>query len=225
MLSIATIAYAIADVPEIAGMTLDMVRALRANTIDPFEHIMIFNGEKFTGWPEGYIPKEVVFHKHMSISTCYNVAFKYRAEGDYLCCCHNDVFVEPGWSEPLIEEAKKGSIAFPTIEEVNYKGHWPLGSACFVMHKDVWEDLGGYDEDFKGCHYEDEDLFLRATQRGIPLVQLSNSHVKHLRRVTRQLVPFKQDEQWVAINHPIFIGKHGDEGVRWLKNRWGKMNR
>lgn len=224
MLSIATIAYGIEDVPEIAGMTREMILNIAENTTSSFEQTIIFNGQVLNlGKSLSY--GVVAFSEHQSIATCYNAAFNLPG-GEFLCCCHNDVKVERGWSESLIEIAEGGDIAFPQVEEVRYADKvWPLGSACFVLSRKLWEELDGYDERFKGCHYEDEDLFLRAMRLGVKLVQSQDSKVKHLRRVTRSLVPFKQDEKWIAMNHPVFVAKHGDEGVNWLKSRWGKMER
>lgn len=48
-----------------------------------------------------------------------------------------------------------------------------------AMARLTWETLGGFDERFAPCDYEDMDLGMKATQRNIPLVE-ANLPVEHL---------------------------------------------
>lgn len=48
-----------------------------------------------------------------------------------------------------------------------------------AMARSIWETLGGFDERFAPCDYEDIDLGMKATQRNIPLVE-ANLPVEHL---------------------------------------------
>lgn len=44
---------------------------------------------------------------------------------------------------------------------------------CFACTKATWEKLGGFDEQFVPCDYEDIDLSLTAAQKGIELLEVS----------------------------------------------------
>ena len=83
-----------------------------------------------------------------------------------------------------------------TGEELDYWG-------TFVMHKDDFETVGGYDEDFSGHYGYDDSLFLEQCQRNLIVrevryikIQLhDNSHTKNVYRdtiINRELLNQKQ---------------------------------
>ncbi|GAG78866.1 unnamed protein product, partial [marine sediment metagenome] len=58
---------------------------------------------------------------------------------------------------------------------ISYLNGWLV--AC---PKDVWEDIGGFDERFGLHDYEDIDLSFSATNKGYKLVQIDGAKLQHL---------------------------------------------
>jgi GT2 family glycosyltransferase len=71
-------------------------------------------------------------------------------------------------------------ITYPTgwntFEEIGVLSY--LAGWCVATTREIWEELGGFDEQFVPCDYEDLDLSYRAQQADIALVQtmLAMSH-------------------------------------------------
>lgn len=159
------------------------------------------------------IPHELicVYHDESdSIASAHNEAFSL-ATGNLLCCVHNDTFVEPRWEKPLVSVAEAGDIAFPMIDETDCEAKpnepWMTSSSCFMLSRDLFERLGGYDEGFVGIHYEDWDLFMRAKQAGAKLVRCP-SRVRHLRSVTRLHGDLERERRYFCVNEERYREKH-----------------
>ena len=67
-------------------------------------------------------------------------------------------------------------------EKVDYLAGW-----CIIATRKVWDDLGGWDERYIPCDYEDVDLSLTATKKGyllgeiaLPLHHLSGQSAQYL---------------------------------------------
>jgi len=130
----------------------------------------------------------------LAISEAYNLGFK-ESKGDILCCMHNDTIVPFGWNYLMDKVARRGDIAFPMVDEstgfcelrgIKKTESWQTPSACFVLSRESWDQLGGYDEQFKEMHGEDIDLFRRAELLGKNLVRCDVT-VLHYRGATRSL--------------------------------------
>lgn len=180
-----------------------------------YELILVLNGPCRNGWKMSEDVTALGLPETVSISTAYNIGFEHT-EGDYLCCLHNDAWVTPGWDVPLIEEASKGNIAFPWVDESTsncekygigkIKDYQPPG-CCFVMSRELWDRVGPYDEQFKQMHWEDMDLFIRARRSGARLKRVPTSVVSHGRGGTRRYVPdlginalIKNRAKWILKN-------------------------
>lgn len=104
------------------------------------------------------------------------------AQGEILIFLSNDV-VPGGDYIALIEAAlaeEPGALVGP--EMLRHDTGWNtfngvtipyLAGHCIACHRDTWGLLGGWDEQYVPCDYEDIDLSHAATQRDIPLVELS----------------------------------------------------
>ena len=60
----------------------------------------------------------------------------------------------------------------------NEKIFWASG-ACFFIRKDVWDKLGGFDNDFF-AHFEEIDLCWRAFNQNYKAISVGNSKIFHL---------------------------------------------
>ncbi len=202
MLSIVMLVYDIH--PNIEPMTMKAVDLVRKNTVGPYELTVIFNGPPLNGAYKDLA--RILLPERVSVAKAYNEGFRC-SRGDYLCCLHNDVFVPEHWNLLLQEEADKGDIAFSKVDEdEDPTPAWMPPGCCFVMKRETWERLGGYDERFEEFHCEDTDLFHRALKLGIKLIQC-DVIVGHKRGATRFLFP---DKGRVALirNTKLLMLKH-----------------
>lgn len=183
------------NVGEMIGrMTSHCLKTIRGNTV--FYHEVILS------------------EFNESIAKTYNEGVK-KAKGEYICCLHNDCEVTQEWEGPLVEEAMKGNISFPIVDDSQYSPEWrgiapveewmPPG-CCFMMTRETWDRIGGNDENFIPYHWEDTDLFYRAKKLGIKLIR-TTSKVVHWRGVTRGLME-NRDKELLTLGRNYFFEKH-----------------
>lgn len=198
--------------PELAAMTQRNVQTLLDNTTGEFEVRLLVNG----GPPIALNPDPrlvTIYHaERSSIAHAYNLAFSC-AHGDTYACVHNDVEVPYGWNERLAGMGE--CMAFPTpvedAEECAQRGvgltqpMFPTG-CCFMFPKALYEALGGFCEDFEGCHFEDNDFWMRGMQAGYSLRRAPVS-VVHGRGKTRTELPDAANGDFRR-NKEIYIARH-----------------
>ena len=100
-----------------------------------------------------------------------NAGAKY-AKGDTYVILNNDTEVCPGWLEALTEPLDNGydimsirtsdSDGFLTDDKIT---DWDKFGSVLAIRKSVWDDLGGFDEEFRG-YFCDLDLYRRARLKG-----------------------------------------------------------
>jgi GT2 family glycosyltransferase len=86
-----------------------------------------------------------------------------------------------------------------------------LISACFMIRRNVFEEAGGFDEDFNPVEYEDFDLCYRARSRGHRVVYDPAAEMYHFESVTTAGTP--------ALPNTGLIIRHG----LLFKQRWRHM--
>ena len=92
-----------------------------------------------------------------------------RADGDTLLFLNNDILIKGDYISPL-EKAGPQLANFDTGWNVfggkiiSYLVGW-----CLAMRKEIFNDLGGFDEQFSPAYYEDVDLCYNASQKGYKL--------------------------------------------------------
>lgn len=182
--------------PVIERMTLETIDSVYKTTLGEWELILVVHGETPLHFKCFYPRVQMVYNKErMAISEAYNLGFK-QAKGDIFCCLHNDVMLPFGWNHLMDQVAREGKISFPMLKEekefCRLRGiiptePWQTPACCFMFSRDLWDRLGGYDEQFKEMHGEDIDLFKRAEDMGVKLVRC-DVEVYHRRGATRALV-------------------------------------
>ena len=96
------------------------------------------------------------------------------------------------------------------LEAYNRRTASPSGTvpavtgACLAIRRDVWDDLGGFDESYRNG-YEDVDLCLRARQDGHEVAFVAESQVVHLESRS----PGRFD--------------HAPQNIALLQERWGDL--
>lgn len=109
-----------------------------------------------------------------------------KAGGDVLLFLNNDTIVFGDYATPLLETVTDGILTGPELNEHNtgwnvfgdktipYIAGW-----CLALTKAAFDELGGFDERYTPCDYEDVDLCYAAVQAGKELVRL-DLPVRHL---------------------------------------------
>lgn len=199
-------------------MTCSAIETIKQNTIGEYELLVWVNGgvqeksnEELADRHEYVLGTE----ERVGLARAYNAAANYL-KGDVICVLHNDCFVEAGWDAPLEEVALEGHVAFPVVKEnpqiaaargVPAVPEWMPPSCCFAISREKLEKLGGWDEQFEFCHFEDMDLFQRAKLAGMRLIQVPGT-VFHLRGVTRADQADAANEAF-KVNEKRYALKHG----------------
>lgn len=219
MLSIVMLVYNANDL--ISQMTREAVRSVVENTAGEYELILFKNGGDVLDWTiyeEGAKGLQLATDRkeRLGLATAYNRSFS-RAKGDVFCVLHNDVVLPRGWDVPLTDAAKKGYLAFPMVDEsrsncelrgIPKTKEWQTTGACFMLSRESWSALGGYDEEYKGFHWEDTDLFYRAMNTGIRLVRCPVTII-HYRGATRTFTKTEERGHFEK-NMDYHKAKHGD---------------
>lgn len=107
----------------------------------------------------------------------------------------------------LVGSFARGAVSTPRPGEVK-EVEQPSG-ACFVMRREAFERMGGFDEGFF-LWYEDVDLARRALQHGLHNVVVGSAHVEHAgARAFAQLDPHEIQairlasvERYIRKHHP-----------------------
>lgn len=186
--------------PILERLTTKAIEHVKENTSSQHELILIRHS------PES----------RMGIAEAYNKGFR-SATGDVFCCLHNDVFVPPRWDVPLAEVALRGDVAFPMVDEpplceqrgVRRTAKWQTTGCCFMLSRTLWEKLDGYDESFRGFHWEDTDLFMRAAKQHRASLVRCNVAVTHHRGATRSFV-LNEEDGYFAENFERYKKRWGD---------------
>lgn len=154
------------------------------------------------------------------LADAYNLLVNAHSE-PFIALVHNDCFVPEHWLETLCVAAAENGFAFPSVvtdgvEEAG-RGLMPVAagippSCCYVVTREAWSRLGGFDEQFEGCHFEDMDLFMRAERAGYRLRQVPEVMVFHRRGTTRVLVSNQANEAFLR-NQRIYTDKWGSGGT------------
>jgi GT2 family glycosyltransferase len=104
-----------------------------------------------------------------------------RADGDMLLFLNNDIIIKGDYITPLEKALADNphSLAGPQLANVD-TGWNVFGDKlisyligwCMAMPKEIFDDLGGFDERYTPAYYEDVDLCYNALQSGYDLQQV-----------------------------------------------------
>ncbi len=154
----------------------------------PTELVVVDNGS----------PVEVPLAAHVyrypenrGVSVGWNTGIRLSS-APVVAVLNSDCRVEPGWDEALLEAASDGRrIAFPYTDHCDGLGFSrpdQAGTAgwCFALTKDIYGEIGPFDERFSPAFCEDTDYWHRAWQLGIELSPVPAARVVHARRTSSQ---------------------------------------
>ena len=103
------------------------------------------------------------------------------ANGDVLIFLSNDVTPLGDYVTPIVQALEEEPTALVGPEMLRRDTGWNtfngttiayLAGHCIACKRATWETLGGWDERYVPCDYEDIDLSYTAIQKGVPLVEV-----------------------------------------------------
>ena len=154
---------------------------------------------------------------------------------------NNDVVVAPGWLENLIAFAEKQGVAVasPAMVEGELDYEWNAFAreftarmssvvrrgtaygACFMVVRDVFERIGGFDENFTKGGNEDDDFFWRTRRAGFKLAISGVAIIHHFGGTTQKaLIAERGRTRAETIGYFRAKWKIG-----WLQRRWLQVRR
>jgi glycosyltransferase involved in cell wall biosynthesis len=170
-----------------------------------------------------------------------NMAAK-KATTSYILYAHDDFYFCPGWDKVLLSEVKKishknfylsgimmnnGPLKFDcgnTLEEFDEKkllnnfkkyNHYDFQGSTWaphLIHKELWEKVGGFSEEYFPGTGSDPDLNMKLWKKGVRIFKgINNFKVYHFGSiVTRK---YK--------NHPNIVTESGSKGSKIFLIKWG----
>ena len=104
-----------------------------------------------------------------------------RADGDILLFLNNDVIIKGDYLTPLGNALADNPKSLAGPQLANFDTGWNVFGGklisyligwCLAVPREIFNDLGGFDERFSPAYYEDVDLCYNALQRGYELQQV-----------------------------------------------------
>lgn len=167
------------------------------------EIIIVDNGSTEAGtrdYISGVADKAVFNEKNLGFARGNNIGAR-QADGEFLCFMNSDVAVGENWLEDMHEIFSRdkqcgavGPLANPVSGVVNgqifrypqYRGMFledtkvsNLIGFCILMKRDLFEKIGGWDEDFETGNYEDNYLSEMIRREGCNLWVSAYADVIH----------------------------------------------
>ena len=155
------------------------------------------------------------YPENRGVSVGWNTGIRLSS-APVVAVLNSDCRVEAGWDEALLDAATDGRrIAFPYTDHCDGRGFTQPDQAgtagwCFVLTKDLYEEIGPFDEWFSPAFCEDTDYWHRAWQAGIELSPVPAAHVVHARRTSS----LAGSEQLLQAHRYKYGWKHGVDPLR-----------
>jgi glycosyltransferase involved in cell wall biosynthesis len=177
---------------DLARMAERTVRRVREVASLPTEIVVVDNGSPH----HAELDADRVVHlpANRGVGPAWNLGARV-ASAPLLCFLNSDCTVEPGWDRALAHAATDGRrIAFPYTDHGDGRGARrpdQAGTAgwCFVLHRDLFDEIGPFDERFAPAYFEDTDYWHRAWEMGVELSPVPAAVVHHVRRTTGSVAP------------------------------------
>ena len=168
---------------------------------EPKCDLIVIDNESKTPYPE----QHWVFRRPRC---CYSAAINYAkvmmGAADWYIVLSNDVLC----TGPFIEELAHTPptwVAGPCLKQVH--GYNYLEGWCVCIPADIWQELGGWDDNYRISSWEDVDFSTMALKAGYNLAHMPDLPFKHMDQRQRfTIVP----DYWQSEEHNVryFFRKH-----------------
>lgn len=206
------------------AITQKCLDAVRANTPTIYELILVADDST----PETceWLMKQHLEHgvrlvldwERNNFSGAVNMGIKV-AKAPYVAIITNDVYVEPGWLEPLLLALKfNPQFGWVTSRIIQPDNAWrPFNIACCLLSREAIDKVGLLDEAFKaGKGHEDDDWYWRFLKAGYKPTGIFESVASHPEAESTFKAEHKDRvEQMHKTNQQIFYQKWGFVGTVW----------
>jgi glycosyltransferase involved in cell wall biosynthesis len=193
--------------PELADMARRTIERVWEVARVPTEVVVIDNGSPV----EIPLPARVYrYPENRGVSVGWNTGIRLSS-APVVAVLNSDCRVEPGWDEALCDAATDGRrIAFPYTDHCDGRGFTRPdqgGTAgwCFAVTKELYGEIGPFDEWFSPAFCEDTDYWHRAWQLGVELSPVPAARVVHARRTSSLAAP----DQLLRAHRYKYGWKHG----------------
>jgi GT2 family glycosyltransferase/glycosyltransferase involved in cell wall biosynthesis len=174
--------------PDLADMARGTIERVWDVARVPTEVVVIDNGSPV----EVPLPARVYrFPENQGVAVGWNAGIR-RSSASVVAVLNSDCRVEPGWDEALLDAATEGRrIAFPYTDHCDGRGFTQPDQAgtagwCFALTRDLYNEIGPFDELFSPAFCEDTDYWHRAWKLGVELSPVPAARVVHARRMSSQ---------------------------------------
>lgn len=182
---------------ELVDMSLECIRSIYKYTVRGYELVVVDDGSPIeTNWTDLHLDE------NRGYAGAVNAGVK-RAKGDIYVILNNDTEVCPEWLECLTEPLENGydimsirtsdADGFHTDNKIT---DWDKFGSVLAIKKSVWDDLGGFDEEFRG-YFCDLDLYRRARLKGYKIGKNHNCVILHHGKATYKEVD-EADKEYLA---------------------------
>jgi glycosyltransferase involved in cell wall biosynthesis len=153
--------------------------------------------------------------KNEGVSRAWNAGLN-QATGKVMAVLNNDIELFPGGISRLYAEALKCGISCASMMKNNSNfcggtktyhvanSDYANGEALF-FRRDVWLNIGEFDESYEMAYYEDTDWSCRARLKGYTWSGVNNT-MKHLQAQTSKLIPGIQ--HYISRNQALFVDRY-----------------
>jgi GT2 family glycosyltransferase len=142
-------------------------------------------------------------NKRLCYSAAINLAAREAHEADWLIVLSNDVLCTGRFWRTL-REAPEHSVLGPEVLTVRGRWRYVMGW-CVAAPRHVWDEVGGWDENFIMSSWEDVDFSQSAIEKGFDLIEADLPFV-HLDQ--RQRFKLPGFEGTPETNEAYFRSKH-----------------
>lgn len=172
--------------PALAEMAQRTIERIWEVARVPTEVVVVDNGSPYE------VPlaaKVYRYPENKGVATGWNTGVRLSS-APMVVVMNSDCRVEPGWDVALYEAATDGRrVAFPYTDHCDGLGFAcpdQAGTAgwCFMLTKELYDEIGVFDEWFNPAFCEDTDYWHRAWQMGVDLSPVPAARVVHSRRTT-----------------------------------------
>jgi glycosyltransferase involved in cell wall biosynthesis len=172
--------------PELADMARRTIERVWEVARVPTEVVVVDNGSPVE------IPLPARVHRYpenRGVSVGWNTGIRLSS-APVIAVLNSDCLVEPGWDEALVAAVTDGRrIAFPYTDHCDGLGFTRPdqgGTAgwCFALTRELYDEVGPFDEWFSPAFCEDTDYWHRAWRLGIELSPVPAARVVHARRTS-----------------------------------------
>jgi GT2 family glycosyltransferase len=221
--------------------TIHCLESLKQSSIKDSQIVTVNNGST-DGTHEFLASRPEMMAIHNPENRGYGFAWNQGARAvsaTWTGVMNNDVLVTPGWIEGLVNAP--GENGFDVISPAMCEGELDYDSpshaleitrtmadvhrrggahgACFMVHRRVFDALGGFDSDPRLGGYEDDEFFRRTRKSGFPLAITGRSFIHHSGGTTQKSAKAVLKKQ--SLGDRIYYRQK--TGQTWFKRKWAQL--